>query len=76
MHQNSKVGKTVPRTGKSKHHVPPTNPDPAPRPRILIKSQKHHDAYHLLFGAASSFESSVEILRRDWWTDKEGNLIK
>lgn len=57
--------------GMTKHHVPPKNPDPVPKPRILIKSEKHHQAYHLLFGAARSFEDACAILQRDWWEIKD-----
>lgn len=69
---NSRVGKTIPKEKFTKHHVPPKNPDPVPKPRILIKSQKHHEAYHLLFGAARSYGDACEILKRDWWQDEHG----
>lgn len=52
---------------KTKHHVPPTNPDKEIKPRIIKKQQRHHEAYHLLFGAAPSLNSCIIILARDWW---------
>lgn len=51
----------------SKHHVPPRNPDPQPR-FLRIVDDRHHRAYHLLFGAVGSYEQACEILLRDWWT--------
>lgn len=52
---------------QTRHHVPPTHPDK--QPRFLKKvDERHHAAYHMLFGAAASFEEASEILKRDWWT--------
>ena len=56
----------------TKHHVPPTCPDPKPR-FILKKTRRHHEAYHLLFGNAKSFEDAVEILKHDWWEFPDTN---
>ena len=52
--------------GRSKHHVPPKKPDK--QPRIIVVDDRHHKAYHLLFGNAKSFEDACHILKRDWWT--------
>lgn len=49
----------------TKHHVPPTHPDK--RPRIIRIDERHHAAYHLLFGAAPNMETCILILKRDWW---------
>ena len=49
-----------------RHHVPPRNPDANPR-FIKRKDARHHQAYHLLFGAAKSYEDACLILWHDWW---------
>lgn len=49
-----------------KHHVPPRHADPRPR-FTLKKDRREHEAYHLLFGCAKSFEDACEILYQDWW---------
>ena len=48
----------------NRHHIPPRHPQPFLLKRVL---KKHHEAYHLLFGTAQSFEACVEILRQHWW---------
>ena len=49
------------------HHVPPRHPDP--QPHFLCRvDERHHQAYHLLFSAAKSYEDACRILQRDWWT--------
>lgn len=50
----------------TKHHVPPRNPDKTPR--IIKIDERHHRAYHLLFGVAKSYEDACYILKRDWWS--------
>jgi hypothetical protein len=75
--QYSRVGHIRPRDGKTDHHVPPKHPAKEPRGRIIRKEDKHHLAYNLIFGSnCASFEMAVFILKRDWWTDENGNLIK
>jgi len=55
---------------ESKHHVPPRKPDK--QPRVIRVDDRHHRAYHLLFGNPASFEDACKILWRDWWDlDKE-----
>lgn len=51
---------------ETRHHVPPRHPDRRPR-FILRKDERHHRAYHLLFGNAASYEDACEILKKDWW---------
>ncbi len=56
----------------TKHHVPPKKSDP--RPRFLEKKgRKHHEAYALLFGRATSFEEAALILKALWWTPSDEN---
>lgn len=62
-------------TQMTRHHVPALNPDKTIRPQILKKERRHHEAYHLLFGNCPDFNNAVYILRRDWWTDTNGNPI-
>jgi len=52
--------------GYSKHHVPPRKPDRFAR--TIVVDDRHHRAYHLLFGNPQSFEDACKILKRDWWT--------
>jgi len=54
---------------KNRHHIPPRNPDKYPR-IIKVIEKRHHDAYHLLFGAAPNLEACIEILKRDWWPEQ------
>jgi len=54
---------------RSKHHVPPKS---IGAQFILYKTCKEHEAYHLLFGNAASYEECCKILKRDWWTPKGG----
>ena len=56
------------REERNRHHIPPRHPDRYPR-IVKVVSKKHHDAYHMLFGAAPDIESCVEILKRDWWPE-------
>ena len=72
-HSNCRV--TNQPTQITSHHVPPKVPDKMPRPQILKKERRHHEAYHLLFHNAPDFATAVYILRRDWWTDEKGNPI-
>jgi hypothetical protein len=53
----------------TKHHVPPRS---VGAKFILYKTQKEHEAYHLLFRNAASYEECCEILKRDWWTPPKG----
>lgn len=48
------------------HHVPPRNPDKVPR--TIRIDERHHRAYHLLFGSARSLDDAISILTRDWWS--------
>lgn len=71
-HTNSRVGReTVNPNGfrQTKHHVPPRTPDS--EPRIIIKDERHHRAYHLLLGNPSTFKDACYILWRDWWGKKD-----
>jgi hypothetical protein len=52
---------------RTRHHVPPRNPDRRPRKQIIWKEERHHQAYHLLFGAPRTFQEAVAILKRDWF---------
>jgi hypothetical protein len=55
-----------------RHHIPPRHPDE--KPKVIKKVLKsHHEAYHLLFGAAPSLEACIEILKRDWWNMDESS---
>jgi hypothetical protein len=54
----------------TRHHVPPRHPDKQPR-FVRKKRQCHHNAYHILFGAAPTFEACVDILRKDWWENPD-----
>lgn len=59
----------------TKHHVPPKCPDATPKPKVLHKTRKMHEFYHALFGCPATYEEACYILRRDWWTDEQGNPI-
>ena len=61
------------RTGKNKHHVPPKHPDK--KAAIIKVDAEAHYCYHRLFQNAPDFATAVYILRRDWWTDENGNPI-
>lgn len=54
------------RHNTNKHHVPPTSTC-TDKSRQFIKQvpKNQHQAYHLLFGNAPSFQRCVEILK--WW---------
>lgn len=60
-------------TKADRHHIPPRNPDPTPR-FIKRKDPRHHQAYHLLFAAAKSYEDACLILRHDWWEQGPNDL--
>lgn len=49
----------------TRHHVPPQFPDPLPR--TIRVDERHHRAYHLIFGNARNLEDCIKILKRDWW---------
>ena len=53
---------------QTRHHVPPQHPDLEPR-FILKVDQRHHRAYHLLFGSPRTFEEACRILKHDWFTE-------
>lgn len=57
--------KTDKKDGFSFHHVPPRCPDKVIR--TIYIDDRHHRAYHLLFGNPASFEDACKILWRDWW---------
>jgi hypothetical protein len=61
---SAESGKVVKKADR--HHVPPRNPDPTPR-FIKRKDSRHHQAYHLLFAAAKSYDDACLILWHDWW---------
>ena len=54
---------------KTKHHVPPKS---VGAQFILYKTRKEHEAYHLLFGNAASYEECCKILKEQWWTPPKG----
>ena len=58
----------------SRHHIPPQHPD---RVQYVIKriNNKHHRAYHTLFGASPTFEDSVDILGRYWWPQQATEVL-
>lgn len=60
-------------TKEDRHHVPPRNPDGNPR-FIKRKDSRHHRAYHLLFGAAKSYEDACLVLWHDWWEQGTDDL--
>lgn len=62
------------KNGFSKHHVPPRVPDV--ELRTIYVDDRHHRAYHLLFGNSSSFEDACKILWRDWWNLDEQEMPK
>lgn len=51
----------------TRHHCPPQNPDK--RPRIIKVDERHHRAWHLLFGSPASKSHILTILKRDWGFD-------
>lgn len=53
----------------TKHHQPAKVPDTTPRPQILLKQRRHHEAFHLLFGNPANYTSACFILKRDWFPD-------
>lgn len=70
--QNARVRNSP--TQITRHHVPAKCPDKTPRPAILLKERRHHEAFHLLFGNGD-YKMCCEILLRDWFPfDKPPNL--
>ena len=53
---------------KTKHHIPPKS---VGAEFILYKTRKEHEAYHLLFRNAASFEECCKILKEEWWTPRK-----
>lgn len=60
---------------RNKHHVPPKHPDKKP---VFLneKTEKHYEAYRLIFGKAKSFEDACKILWNNWWSSRSKVLIK
>jgi hypothetical protein len=54
------------RVRKTRHHIPPRNPDKHPR-KFKWLTPAQHEAYHTLFGAPKSFEDAVLILWQVFW---------
>lgn len=55
----------------TKHHVPPRVPDASPRPIILRKERRHHEAWHLLFQNCPDLKTAIFILQRDWFPNEQ-----
>lgn len=55
------------RVKKNKHHTYPKHPDK--KARVIVVDERHHSAYHLLFGNPRSYEMACFILARDWFPD-------
>ena len=48
----------------TKHHQPARHPDSLPR--IIRVDERHHRAFHLLFGNPPDIQTCICILKRDW----------
>lgn len=49
----------------TKHHQPPEHPDS--EPRTINVDERHHRAFHLIFGNPMDIQTCLSILKRDWF---------
>lgn len=58
------------RTERTKHHVPPRSRRKPWWGFLLDKESNEHIAFHILFGNAATLQECIEILKRDWWSER------